>query len=197
MPLLSLTVCFTGRQQKIFKQSWMGKQNYGNWPHNVPRDLRATKHITDSMLLLRIEHTGRLNYKPHVKCTYSSRIVFECIPLPAMTRLEKNRNTCFPTAAAEENDVMILSTWREEYLLSIISFTFTLPFNLKNACCLGQISFNVFQPEVDCRVWQPQHLNFGRERRLYLQSLSSHIPSPLSRRTWRDTQKRWPKTCFC
>lgn len=93
MTLLPLTVCFTGRQQKIFKQSWRGKQNYGNWPRNVPRDPRATKHITDSMLLLQIEHTGRLNYKPHVKCTYSSRIVFECIPLPAMTRLEKNRNT--------------------------------------------------------------------------------------------------------
>ena len=86
MPLQSLTECFTGRQHKIFKQSWKGKQNCATWPYNVWRDTRAMKHITDSMLsLLSEEHTGRLDYQSPVKYTSGSRIVIERIALPAMT----------------------------------------------------------------------------------------------------------------
>lgn len=72
---------------------------------------------------------------------------------------------------------MMLSTWREEYLLSIISFTFILPFNLKCACCPTQTPFKVFQPEMDYCILQPQHLNFGGERRVFLCCSAS---SPLS-----------------
>lgn len=143
MPLQSLTECFTGRQHKIFKQSWKGKQNCATWPYNIPRDTRATKHITDSTLsLLSEEHTSRLNYQPHVK--HISGLSLSAYPFLQwpVTRIEIL--AYFPIAAAKESDVMMLSTWKEEYLLSIISFTFILPFNLKCACCPGQIPFKIF-----------------------------------------------------
>lgn len=111
--------------------------------HIIYWDTRAMKHITVSTLsLLSEEHTSRWNYQPHVKHTSGlSLSAYPFLQWP-VTRIEIL--AYFPIAAAKASDVMMLSTWKEAYLLSIISFTFILSFNLKCACCPGQIPFKIF-----------------------------------------------------
>lgn len=164
------------RQCKIFEQSWKGKQDCAAWPCSVGRDVRATD-ASPVQSDLPEGHSSTWNHQPHGKDTSGSGTVMERTLLPpvACHRIEL---LAYCTVATEkESDVTMLSTWREDYLLPIISFTFILPSSLKCVCWLRQIPFKIFQPEMDYCIQQPQHLNFGEERRLLL---CFHASSPLS-----------------
>lgn len=119
-------------------------------------------HPRSSLSSLSEKHSSKLNHQPHVKDTSGSGIVMECTLLPPMACHRLEIMAYFPVAKEKERDVTMLSTWREDYLLCTISFTFILPSNLKCACWPGQIPFKIFQPEMDYYIQQPQHWKLWR-----------------------------------
>lgn len=119
-------------------------------------------HARSSLSSLSEEHSSRLNHQPHVKATSGSGIAMECTLLPPVAWHRIELLAYLPVATEKERGVTMLSTWRKDYPLCIISFTFILPSNLKSVCWPGQIPFKIFQPEMDYYIQQPQHLRLWR-----------------------------------